>query len=80
MILSALPYFSTDFIGFEHSLYEVSEGESDVEVCVISKGPSFLSPLTVTMTTVSGRQGSYNAMLCNMIVMSLTTLLLYDLR
>ena len=33
------------------------EEDEDVEVCVISKGPPFLSPLTVTMTTVAGRQG-----------------------
>ena len=69
---SVLPQFFTDFIGFEQTLYEVSEGESDVEVCVISKGPPFLSPLTVTMATVSGRQGSY-IMLHYKIVMPLTT-------
>ena len=49
-----------DFFGFERSSYEVVEGDGEIEVCVISKGPPVLHSLSVTMATVVsvGHQGT----------------------
>ena len=43
----------TSFVGFEHEMYSISEGDGSVEVCVQVSGV-LRSSVTVSLTTVDG--------------------------